>query len=275
MSLRPLLAGTAVLLLAACARGVDAPADVADAPQADPAPAPPPLPAEPVPTGDPRIALAAKIPGTRPEDLRATPVPGIYEIVHEADISYVTADAAYVFSGDLFRVTASGDFPNLSDARRRELRLARLSQVPESEMLVFGASGLPHTVTVFTDIDCPWCQRLHSQIAQYNEAGIRVRYMFFPRSGPDTESWYKAEDVWCAQDRKDALTRAKQGKRIPHHDQCPGSPVAASYRLGRTFGLSGTPGVVLENGELIPGYVEPRQLAAMIDESLAASQQAR
>jgi thiol:disulfide interchange protein DsbC len=223
-------------------------------------------------SSDSLTALAAKIPGAKAEDLRETPVAGIFELAHDGDLSYVTADAKYVFSGDLYRVTERGDFPNLSEARRNDLRLARVNAVPESEMLVFGPSDARHTITVFTDIDCPWCRKLHSQVADYNKLGIRVRYLFFPRTGPDTESWYKAEAVWCAKDRNKAFTMAKNDQRI-EMKRCAGTPVARDYELGRQVGVTGTPGIVLEDGELVPGYLAPKDLLDHIENSLKAAKQ--
>jgi thiol:disulfide interchange protein DsbC len=210
---------------------------------------------------DPRIALAAKIPGAKPEDLRATPVPGIYELTHGADVSYVSADAKYLFAGDMYRVATQGDFPNLSEDRRRELRLKLLGEVPETQMMVFGPRAAKHTITVFTDVDCTWCRRLHSQMLEYNKLGIRVRYLFYPRSGPDTESWHKAEAVWCSADRNAALTRSKKGEDLPAA-ACKNTPVEKQWQLGRDLGVTGTPGLVLETGELVPGYLTPQQLIA-------------
>jgi thiol:disulfide interchange protein DsbC len=231
--------------------------------------------AKPVAAGDPRIALAAKIPGAKPEDLRATPVPGIFELTHGTDISYITADAAYVFAGDLYKVTKAGEFPNLSEDRRRETRLTMLAKVPESQMLVFGPANAAHTITVFTDVDCTYCRQLHAQIADYNRLGVRVRYMFYPRTGPDTESWAKAETVWCSTDRKATFTRAKQGKKLDMQKSCPGSPVAREFALGQEIGLTGTPGIVLESGELIPGYLAPPDMLAHINESAAKAKAAK
>lgn len=248
-----------LLPLAACARGDATPSAAAPAANA---------PAPVAGSADPRVALAAKVPGSKPEDFRATPVAGIYELTHGSDISYVSADAKYVFSGDLYRVAANGDFPNLSEGRRRELRLAKLGELPESQMLVFGPEKAKHTVTIFTDIDCPWCRRMHGQMADYNKLGIRVRYLFFPRTGPDTESWAKADAVWCSADRKAAFTRAKSGEELAIK-ACPGSPIAREYQLGHDIGVDATPGVVLENGELLPGYLAPPQLLAHIQQSLA------
>jgi thiol:disulfide interchange protein DsbC len=216
-------------------------------------------PGEDISPDDPRVALAAKIPNTRPEDLRETPVAGIYEISHGAEVSYVTADAKYVFSGDLYQITANGEFPNLSDQRRNELRRRMIAAIPESEMIIYGKADSPHTITVFTDIDCPWCQRLHSEMDEYNRLGVRVRYLFYPRSGPDTESWFKADTVWCSSDRQAALTRAKEGAELKVKE-CPDSPVARDFALGRELGVTGTPGLVLDSGELVPGYLSPPQL---------------
>jgi thiol:disulfide interchange protein DsbC len=265
MTTRFLLLCAGLLPLMACGDSVGVAAESAAAPAAAAV-------AAPVTAGDPRIALAARIPGAKPEDLRATPVTGIYELTHEGDVSYISGDAKYVFTGDLYQITAHGDFPNLSESRRKELRIARLAAVPESDMIIFGPASAKHTITVFTDVDCPWCRKLHSQIADYNKLGIRVRYLFFPRSGPDTESWYKAEAVWCATDRNKALTMAKNDEHI-EMKRCPEAPVARDYELGHQLGVTGTPGIVLENGELVPGYLGPQDLLAHIKSSLAAAPQ--
>ena len=155
---------------------------------------------------DPRIEIASKIPGTRPEDLHPTPVPNIYEVIRGSDIGYVTADGKYAFGGDLVEVATNED---LTEDHRRDIRVAEIGAIPESQMLIFGPKDPKYTITVFTDVDCAYCRQLHSQIADYNRLGIRVRYLFYPRTGPNTESWTKAEQVWCSTDRNDALTRAK------------------------------------------------------------------
>ena len=127
-------------------------------------------------------------------------------------------------------------------------------------MLVFGPKDPKYTVTVFTDVDCGYCRKLHSQIAEYNRLGIRVRYLFWPRSGPDTESWTKAEQVWCSANRGEALTRAKRGETLNAPTNCSGLPVAREYELGKEIGIRGTPAIVLGSGEMLPGYLPPAQL---------------
>jgi thiol:disulfide interchange protein DsbC len=205
---------------------------------------------------DPRAVIAKQFPGTRVEDIRPTPVAGLYELSHGAEIVYVTTDGKYALNGDLLD-TSNND--NLTEAHRRAARAKLINAIPESEMLVFGPRDPKYTVTVFTDVDCAYCRQLHSQIADYNRLGIRVRYLFYPRTGPNTESWTKAEEVWCSSNRNEALTLAKRGLPIKAN-ACP-NPVARHYALGQDFALQGTPAIVLANGDLIGGYMTPGELA--------------
>src|SRR5690349_14275712 len=205
---------------------------------------------------DPRDAIVRKV-GVKLEDVRLSPVNGVYEVTDGANISYVTADAKYAILGDLLEVDTN---VNVSENRRRAIRARMIDVIPENEMLVFSPKDPPkYTITVFTDIDCGYCRRLHSQIAEYNRLGIRVRYMFFPRSGPDTDSWHKAESVWCASNRNDALTRAKNGENIKS-PKCPTDIVKRDYELGEKLNVTGTPAIFLASGEMLPGYAPPGEL---------------
>jgi len=207
---------------------------------------------------DPRAAIVSKITGLKLEDVRITPVNGIYEITRGSEVSYTSSDGRYVILGDMIDVDSDS---NISESRRRTIRQRLIDTVPEAEMLVFSPKDPKYTITVFTDIDCGYCRRLHSQIAEYNRLGIRVRYLFYPRSGPDTDSWHKAEAVWCAANRNDALTRAKNGEDIKSPDCHANSIVARDYELGHKLGVEGTPAIFIANGEMLPGYASPAQLA--------------
>jgi len=230
---------------------------------AQPTPTQPVPPAQPpeaqstsaTPT-DPRAAIAARIPGATPDELRPTPIPNIYEMTRGSEIAYVTTDGKYAISGDMFDIAKNDD---LTEARRRDLRLKQIGDIPENDMVVFAPKDPKYTITVFTDVDCAYCRQLHSQISDYNRLGIRVRYIFYPRTGPNTESWTKAEEVWCSPNRNDALTKAKLGQALTAKP-CPNNPVARTYALGQNFGLQGTPAIVLANGEMIGGYLPPAEL---------------
>jgi thiol:disulfide interchange protein DsbC len=209
------------------------------------------------PLADPRALIAGKVGDVKPEDVRLTVVPGIYEVARAGDIAYVTSDGRFAFAGDLYDLDQNA---NLTENRRRASRRELLGNIPENEMIVFAPKDAKHFVTVFTDIDCGYCQRMHTQIAEYNRLGIGVRYLLYPRAGPGSEAWEKAERVWCADNRRDALTRAKRGEKIKS-PKCQAGVIARDYALGEQLSVRGTPSIILASGELIPGYLPPAGLA--------------
>ena len=201
--------------------------------------------------------IASQFPELAPESVRPSPVPGIYEIMIGERVAYVTEDAKFMFQGDIYDLETE---ENLTEQRRADARLDAIDAVGESSMIVFEPEGsAEHTITVFTDIDCGYCRKLHREMAQYNDRGFRVRYLFFPRSGPNTDSWNKADNVWCADDRNDAMTRAKRGEKVKS-DDCGSTPTSQHYRLGQSFGIRGTPAIITDNGVLVPGYVPASDL---------------
>jgi thiol:disulfide interchange protein DsbC len=152
---------------------------------------------------------------------------------------------------------------NLTEQSRNDARVVMMSAVPNDELIVFSPAEVQHSVSIFTDIDCTFCRRLHSQISSYMEQGIEIRYFLYPRNGPTSPSWAKAESVWCADDRNEALTLAKLDKEYPTHD-CDASIVSNHYLIGQDVGLRGTPAIVLHDGTLFSGYLPADQLKQAI-----------
>ena len=257
----------AALALVTCIAGLGVRAALADPTHATPDPtrAAGTDPAHAVPadqSADPRAALLKRLPvGSKIENLRPSPIPGIYEFAQGAEVSYLTADGKYFFDGNLYDMDSR---ENLTEVQRAHARAALIGAVPESQMLIFGPPNPLYTITVFTDVDCAYCRKLHSQMAELNRLGVRVRYMFYPRTGPDTESWKKAEVVWCSPDRNAALTRAKTGAPLDLSQACAESPVAREYALGQSIGVRGTPAILTERGDYIEGYMPPRELVQQI-----------
>ncbi len=208
-----------------------------------------------------RAAIATLAPGADPDSIKPTPVPGLYEVAFGPTLVYISEDGRYMVQGDIVDLKTR---ENLTENTRAKTRLATLNQVGDERMVVFGPAEPKYTISVFTDIDCGYCRRLHSQMPQYNDLGIRVRYLFFPRSGLNTPSYDKAVSVWCADDRNDAMTRAKAGKSV--EDRKCDNPVADHYNLGRTLGIRGTPFLVTESGRKLPGYVPPNELIKTLGE---------
>jgi thiol:disulfide interchange protein DsbC len=208
--------------------------------------------------------LASQLNGVAVEDLSDSPIPGIYEVAVGANVAYVTKDGRYIIRGDISDAESSS---NVSEETRARARATMLGSVEPESMIVFKpASGdVKHTITIFTDIDCGYCRQFHREIDKVTALGIEVHYLFYPRTGPNTESWTKADQVWCAANHNSALTRAKLGGEIPEGAGC-NTPVESHYELGQRIGVRGTPAVFTEAGELIGGYLPPATLAKVLDD---------
>ena len=209
-----------------------------------------------------RESLSALLPGMEVESVAESAVPGLLQVVVNGQLIYMTGDGRYLIQGSIYDTQTRTD---LTEQARAGMRKTLMDGVDVAEKIVFPARGeKKHTVTVFTDIDCGYCRKLHSQIEGYQKRGIEVQYMFFPRAGIGSESYDKAVSVWCADDQRKILTRAKQGKSIPTK-RCD-NPVAEQYKLGQRIGVTGTPAIVTPKGQLIPGYMPPEQLEVRLEQ---------
>jgi thiol:disulfide interchange protein DsbC len=205
---------------------------------------------------DVRVEIARQL-DVKPEDVKPSPVAGLYEIRSGAEVGYVSADGRFYFDGDVFDMKSK---QNLTEPRRQEGRLDILATIPDSEAIVFSPTGaVRHTLTVFTDVDCGYCRRMHREIAEFNRLGFRVRYVMYPSGGPDSEAWRKAEAVLCSADRREALTRAKRGEAVSAA-KC-ATRIAENHSVGERLGIRGTPGIITDSGEYLAGYLPAASMA--------------
>ncbi|MFN7552263.1 MAG: DsbC family protein [Pseudomonadota bacterium] len=203
-----------------------------------------------------RAAIKALVPEARVDQVEMSVLPGFYEVVMGGQVIYVSGDGKYVVSGVVWDAAAR---KNLTESRYAGIRKSALASVPADKRIIFPAKNARHTITVFTDIDCGYCRRMHQEMAQYNELGITVEYLFYPRAGRGSESWNKAVSVWCAADHNGAMTAAKNGEPVPNKTDC-SNPVDSDFELGQQIGVSGTPAVIAADGTQIGGYLPPEQM---------------
>ncbi len=198
------------------------------------------------------------------EQVSATPMDGIYHVRLESGESfYSNADGSHFLVGDLFENTDTG-LVNLTEQAKNQERVAALASVPESERVVYrGVEEPKATVVVFTDPTCPYCERLHEAVPELNERGIAVHYLAFPRAGLDSAAATSMQQAWCSDNPSEAMTRAQQRQPLTGPADCD-NPVAEQYNLGMALGVQGTPAIILPDGQLVPGYVPPERLAAML-----------
>ncbi len=195
-----------------------------------------------------------------PQNIHASPVDGWYVVQKGSIVAYISEDGRYLLQGDLIDLDNQ---VNLSEQSRTTARRKLISSVDDDQFIAFTPSEVKFTVTVFTDIDCTYCRKLHSQIDDYLAQGIEVRYMLYPRNGPASRSWSTSEKVWCARDRNQALTDAKLDRSF-ETQKCDSSAITKHYMLGQDVGLTGTPAIIFEDGTLVSGYIPPAALSARL-----------
>jgi thiol:disulfide interchange protein DsbC len=189
-----------------------------------------------------------------------TPVEGILQVQVDGEILYTSADGKYMIQGRMIDLDTRVD---LTEQAKAMQRLKIIEDIDVTQEITFAPADPVYELTVFTDIDCGYCRKLHSQITEYNQQGISIHYMAFPRAGVGSPSYDKFVSIWCADDQQAALTNAKAGND-PVPEQCE-NPVAAQYELGIQLGVTGTPAILAADGTLIPGYVPPADLRQRLD----------
>jgi thiol:disulfide interchange protein DsbC len=207
-----------------------------------------------------RQSMAKSMPSMKIDSVQPSEVKGLYEVMVGANIFYVSEDGKYLLQGRLVDVAARKD---LTEAKLSNARKLAIEKIGQENMIVFKPKIKKYTVTVFTDIDCGYCRKLHSEIDQYLAQGITIQYLFFPRAGKGSDSYNKAVSVWCAKDRNAALTDAKKGN-TPPAKTCD-NPVDEHMQLGADFDVKGTPMIVTEKGNIYPGYLPAKQLVEALE----------
>ena len=188
---------------------------------------------------------------------------GLFQVVlASGERLYTVEDGRFLLTGDLYEVSEN-EIVNLTEMQRNGERLAAIEALNPDDIISFAPAGeTKKVVYAFTDIDCGYCRKLHDEVQDYTDLGIEIRYLAFPRAGVGSASFQKYVSAFCAADNKQSLTDAKAGREIPTLN-CE-NPVAAQYELGRMLGVSGTPSLILDSGQMVPGYVPAADLARQL-----------
>ena len=196
--------------------------------------------------------------------VKTSEIPGLYEVQFtNGPLVYSTAQGDYFILGDLFSVGSEG-YVNLAEKRRDGERVAKLDAVAEDDMIVFSPEGEPRAyITVFTDVTCFYCQKLHKEVPELNKRGVEVRYLAYPRAGVGSAGFNQLASAWCADNPQETLTKLKNKQSVPEK-VCPENPIAAQYQLGQELGVRGTPAIITQSGQMIPGYQSADELVVTL-----------
>lgn len=189
-------------------------------------------------------------------------IPGLYEVLINSEVVYLTEDGEKIISGDLYDLKKQISY---TDQTKNNLRKTALAKVKDEDKIIFKAKDEKYTVTVFTDISCPYCTKLHQHIADFNDAGITVEYLAFPRAGIGSPNQKKMQNIWCSADKAQSLTDAKLEQKLPE-TTCEGNQTVEQFLLGQDMGVNATPTMIFSDGELNAGYIRPNQLLAILQQ---------
>ena len=204
-------------------------------------------------------ALTKAMPDVSIGEIKPSPITGLYEVVADLQVIYVTADAKFLFMGDLVDL---GTRLNLSAVKRSGLIKHAVDAIGEDNMVVMGPANAKHSITVFTDVDCPYCAKLHLEVPQLVKEGVKVRYLLFPRAGVGSDTYNRSVAAWCSKEPAKAIGTLTAGGKI-EMKTC-ANPVKQHYELGQTLRISGTPTIMLDNGKIVPGYMPAANLLSML-----------
>ena len=193
--------------------------------------------------------------GLEANKIEPSPVKGLFQVITNRGLFYTSEDGQYFVAGRIFDMKAG--MTNLTEAALADVRINGINEFKDS-MIVFPAKDEKYRVTVFTDTTCTYCKKMHAQMAEYNDLGITVQYLAFPRSGVNSRGFQEIKAVWCSDDQQTAMTKAKGGQGVDLKS-CD-APILEHYTLGQSAGVTGTPAIIFEDGSMIPGYKPPKAL---------------
>lgn len=201
-----------------------------------------------------RAAMEAPGAGLKVISAQSSEIPGLYEVqLADGPLVYATVEGDFFIVGDLYSVTPSG-YVNLAEKRRDGERVEQLAKVKQEDMIIFSPEGETRAyVSVFFDDTCYYCQKLHQEVAELNKNGVEVRYLAYPRAGVGSDAFKQLASAWCAENPQQTLDKLVAKQSVPEN-VCQDNPVAAQYKLGQELGVRGTPAIITQSGQMIPGY---------------------
>ncbi|WJG10193.1 bifunctional protein-disulfide isomerase/oxidoreductase DsbC [Aliiglaciecola sp. LCG003] len=184
-----------------------------------------------------------------------SPIAGLIQVATNRGLFYTDPEGSYLVSGKIYNVEK-----RMKDETEESLIAIRRQGLPKfnDSVIEYKAADEKYVVNVFTDITCGYCRKLHREMDSYNAKGITVRYLAFPRNGVMSPAYRDMVSVWCSANPQEALNSAKQGENVDSLN-CT-NDVAQQYEFGQSIGVSGTPNIILPNGEMVPGYQPPEAL---------------
>ena len=212
--------------------------------------------------------LKPYFPEIKTENINTSELDGYYEVVLTnpwIDVMYISMDGKYVIQG---AVTDLELMTNISTNRINSIKREILESISDDDKIIFKAENEQYVVHVYTDVDCPYCAKLHADMQELNALGITVKYLASPLEQLHPNAQSAMEKIWCAEDKALAIHNYKTRRYLPDSAECV-NPVAEQLAISKQLGVNGTPSIFFENGTNLPGYLPPNDVLNRILETIA------
>ena len=207
---------------------------------------------------DAEKAFTEKYPNLKIESIKKVDS-SFFEIIIKDQILYLTADLKHLLAGNIIDLKTGN---NLTEARVKKHRSSVLKNILDADTIIYKPKETSHVITVFTDISCPYCKKLHNEIDKLLENNIEVRYVLFSRNGKNDVAYRDMVSIWCSTNKKELIEKAFNDDFLSSKN-CE-NPLDKNYQLGYELRVNGTPMIFTEDGAVIPGYLPYKRIIEIL-----------
>ena len=211
-----------------------------------------------------RQALLAAFPNLASiDEVRPTPMPGVFEVRVGTDLFYTDATGQYVLQGNLLSLKARR---NLTQDRLDQLLAIDFAALPWDDAIkIEHGKGGPR-IAVFEDPNCGYCKRFERDMQQAN---LTMYVFLYPVLGAD--STRKSNAIWCASNRSQAWLDWMLSGVDPGQGNCDTAAITRNLALGNKHKINGTPTLVFADGSRAPGAIPRAEVMQRIAAAAAAT----
>ncbi|SFD84989.1 DsbC family protein [Paracidovorax konjaci] len=201
-----------------------------------------------------RKALSSRIPQLQNiDEVRATPMPGLYEVRIGTDLFYTDAKGNYLIQGELIDTKARR---NLTEDRITKLTAVNFDSLPFQDAFTIVRGNGQRKIAVFEDPNCGYCKRFEKDLQ--NVDNVTVYLFLYPILSPDSAE--KSRNIWCAKDRVTAWQDQMVRDKIAPSASCDTAALQRNLAFGKKHKITGTPTIIFTDGSRVPGAIDAREV---------------
>ncbi len=214
---------------------------------------------------DIKASLKTSLPELNIDQINATALTNVYEVVSGHKVFYVDSTGRYAFLGNMVDLTTK---QSLTESRVEQLSRVDFNQLPFKYALIRVNGSGERKIAVFTDPDCPFCQRLEQEVIP-KLTNVTVYYFLYPLSihaNAETDS----KKIICAENpNKVFLEWMINGTTLPNRADCKNADNLQIIKdfASKKIGVEASPTIVLPSGQVMTGLIPADYLNQLLTDA--------